>query len=62
MIDNKLDPKDITSMIYQRAANHYIKIYKEEDNEKEFYIKKLKDIPEKSKEYQLKLFNTLFKD
>lgn len=62
LIDNKLDPKDITAMIYQRATNHYIKIYKEEDNEKEFYIKKLKDIPEKSKEYQLKLFNTLFKD
>ena len=62
LIDNKLDSKDITSMIYQRAANHYIKIYKEEDDEKKFYIKKLKDIPEDSKEYQLKLFNILFKD
>lgn len=62
LIDNKLDPKDITAMIYQRAANHYIKIFKEEDDEKKFYIKKLKSIPWTSKKYQLNLFNALFKD
>ena len=62
LIDNRLDSKDITSMIYQRAANHYIKLYKEEDDETKFYIKKLKSIPWTSKKYQLNLFNALFKD
>lgn len=62
LVDNRIDAKDITALIYQRAANHYIKIFKEEDNKKEFYIKKIKQLPRTSKEYQLNLFNNLFKD
>ena len=61
LVDNRIDAKDITALIYQRAANHYIKIFKEKDNEKEFYIKKIKQLPWTSKKYQLNLFNSLFK-
>lgn len=60
LIDNILNWKDLTSLIYQRAVNHYIKIFAEEYNPKKFYIKKLKDLPNNSKEYQLNLFNSLF--
>ena len=62
LVDNKMDPKDLTALIYQWAVNRYIKILTEKDNEKEFYIKKLKQIPWKSKEYQLNLFNSIFKN
>lgn len=62
LVDNRIDPKDITALIYQRAANHYIKLYKENSDEKEFYIKKIKQLPWSSKKYQLNLFNSLFKD
>ena len=62
LIDNKVDPKDLTALIYQRAINRYIKIFAEDDNSKKFYIKKLKDLPLNTKKYQLNLFNSLFKD
>ena len=62
LVDNRIDPKDITALIYQRAANHYIKLYRENSDEKEFYIKKIKQLPWTSKKYQLNLFNSLFKD
>lgn len=62
LVDNRIDPKDITALIYQRAANHYIKLYKENSDEKKFYIKKIKQLPWSSKKYQLNLFNSLFKD
>lgn len=62
LVDNKLDPKDLTSLMYQWAINRYIKIFAEADNEKQFYIKKLKQLPSNSKKYQLNLFNSLFKD
>lgn len=61
LIDEKIDGKDLTSLIYMRAIKHYIKIFAEEENPKKFYIKKLKDLPENSKKYQLNLFNSLFK-
>ena len=60
LVDNKLDPKDMTSLIYRRAANKYIKICAEDDKNKKFYIKKLKDLPESSKDYQKNLFKKLF--
>lgn len=62
LVDNRIDPKDITALIYHRAANHYIKILKEDHNERKFYIKKLKRLPWNSKKYQLNLFNSLFKE
>ena len=49
LIDDKLDPKDITSLIYRWASNRYIKICAEDDTNKKFYIKKLKDLPQSSK-------------
>ena len=61
LIDNELNWKDLTSLIYQRAANHYIKIYAEDGKYKSFYIKKLKQLPNTTKKYQLDLFNSLFK-
>jgi len=61
LIDEKIDGKDLTSLIYMRAIKHYIKIFAEEENPKKFYIKKLKNLPENSKKYQLNLFNSLFK-
>ena len=60
MIDDKLDPKDITSLIYRWASNKYIKICAEDDKNKKFYIKKLKNLPYSAKEYQNKLFKKLF--
>ena len=60
LIDNILNWKDLTSLIYQRAVNRYIKLFAEEDNPKNFYIKKLKDLPKNTKAYQLNLFNSLF--
>lgn len=62
LVDNRIDPKDLTALIYQWAVNHYIKIYAEKDNWKKYYIKKLKQLPWTSKKYQLNLFNSLFKD
>jgi len=62
LIDDKLDPKDITSLIYRWASNKYIKICAEDDKNKKFYIKKLKDLPDSAKEYQKKLFKKLFSD
>jgi len=62
LIDDKLDPKDITSLIYRWASNKYIKICAENDKNKKFYIKKLKNLPESAKEYQKKLFKKLFSD
>lgn len=61
LVDEKIDGKDLTSLIYMRAIKHYIKISAEEDHPKRFYIKKLKDLPEDTKKYQLNLFNRLFK-
>ena len=60
LIDDKLDPKDITSLIYRWASNRYIKICAEDDTNKKFYIKKLKDLPQSAKEYQKNLFKKLF--
>ena len=60
LIDDKLDPKDITSLIYRWASNRYIKICAEDDRNKKFYIKKLKDLPESAKEYQKNLFKKIF--
>ena len=60
LVDDKLDPKDITSLIYRWASNKYIKICAEDDKNKKFYIKKLKNLPESAKEYQKKLFKKLF--
>jgi hypothetical protein len=60
LIDDKLDPKDITSLIYRWASNKYIKICAEDDKNKKFYIKKLKDLPKDAKEYQKNLFNKIF--
>lgn len=60
IIDDVVDGKDITALIYQRASLKYIKIFSE-DNNKKFYIKKLKDLPSSAKKYQVELFNNLFK-
>ena len=60
MIDDKLDPKDITSLIYRWASNKYIKICAEDDKNKKFYIKKLKKLPDSAKEYQKNLFKKIF--
>ena len=62
LIDDKLDPRDITSLIYQWTSNKYIKICAEDDKNKKFYIKKLKNLPDSSKEYQKNLFKKLFSD
>jgi hypothetical protein len=62
LIDDKLDPKDITSLIYRWASNKYIKICAEDDKNKKFYIKKLKNLPDSVKEYQKNLFKKLFSD
>ena len=60
MIDDKLDPKDITSLIYRWASNRYIKICAEDSSNKKFYIKKLKDLPKDTKEYENNLFKKIF--
>lgn len=60
LVDNKLDPKDMTSLIYRWAASKYIKICADDDKNKKFYIKKLKDLPESSKDYQKNLFKKIF--
>jgi len=60
LIDDKLDPKDITSLIYRWASNKYIKICAEDDKNKKFYIKKLKNLPDSAKDYQKNLFKKLF--
>ena len=60
IIDDVVDWKDITALIYQRAALKYIKIFSEIDNKK-FYIKKLKSLPSSAKKYQVEFFNSLFK-
>ena len=60
IIDDVVDGKDITALIYQRASLKYIKIFSESDNKK-FYIKKLKDLPSSAKKYQIELFDSLFK-
>jgi intein-encoded DNA endonuclease-like protein len=62
LIDDKLDPKDTTSLIYRWASNKYIKICAEDDKNKKFYIEKLKNLPDSAKEYQKKLFKKLFSD
>jgi hypothetical protein len=62
LIDDKLDPKDITSLIYRWASNRYIKICAEDDKSKKFYIKKLKNLPESAKDYQKNLFKKIFSD
>ncbi len=62
LIDDKLDPKDITSLIYRWASNRYIKICAEDDKSKKFYIKKLKNLPESPKDYQKNLFKKIFSD
>ena len=62
LVDNKINPKDLTALIYEWAVNHYIKIYAEKDDWKNYYIKKLKQLPWNSKEYQLNFFNSLFKE
>ncbi len=60
LVDDKIDPVDLTSLIYQRAIDRYIKICTEEKNSKKFYLKKLKDLPLWAKEYQKDLFDNLF--
>ena len=60
LIDDKLDPKDITSLIYRWASNKYIKICAEDHKNKKFYIKKLKKLPDSAKEYQKNLFKKIF--
>ena len=60
LIDDKLDPKDITSLIYRWASNRYIKICAEDDKNKKFYIRKLKDLPKDDKDYQKNLFKKIF--
>jgi len=60
LIDDKLDPKDITSLIYRWASNRYIKICAEDSSNKKFYIKKLKDLPKDTKEYEKNLFKKIF--
>jgi hypothetical protein len=60
LIDERVDAKDLTSIIYQRAVNRYIKICAEPDHPKKYFIKKLKNLPENTKKYQLDLFNDLF--
>ena len=60
LIDDKLDPRDITSLIYRWASNKYIQICAEDHKNKKFYIKKLKNLPESAKEYQKNLFKKLF--
>ena len=62
LIDDKLDPKDITSLIYRWASNKYIKICAEDHKNKKFYIKKLKDLPQSVKNYQKNLFKKLFSE
>jgi hypothetical protein len=62
LIDDKLDPRDVVSLIYRWASNKYIKICAEDDKNKKFYIKKLKNLPDSSKEYQKNLFKKLFSD
>jgi hypothetical protein len=48
-------------LIYQWAAGRYVRILKEEDRKTRFYMKKLKDLPQSTKAYQLELFNDIFK-
>ena len=60
LIDDQLDPRDITSLIYRWASNRYIKICTEDEKNRVFYIKKLKELPENTKEYQKNLFKKLF--
>ena len=62
MNDDKLDPRDVVSLIYRWASNKYIKICVEDDKNKKFYIKKLKNLPDSVKEYQKNLFKKLFSD
>ena len=60
LIDDKLDAKDITSLIYRWASNKYVRICAVDSHNKKFYIKKLKDLPDSTKEYQRNLFKKLF--
>ena len=60
LIDDVINWKDITALIYQWAAAWYVQILKNPRNKKRFYIKKIKYLPSNSKEYQLKFFNKLF--
>ena len=60
LVDDEVNPKDITSLIYRWASNKYIEICSEDINNKKFYLKKLKDLPQDTKEYQKNLFKKLF--
>lgn len=62
LIDDVINPKDITALIYQWASTKYIEIQCEEKDNNKFYIKKLKQLPSTAKSYQLKLFNNIFCD
>ena len=60
IIDEKLDSRDITALIYEWAANWYIEICSDEEKKNKFYIKKLKKLNPNAKKYQMDLFNSLF--
>lgn len=67
MIDDTIHPHDITALIYTWAANGYLKILQEKEKtsrwfESEKYkLKKLKDLPKNTEEYQKTFFDSIFK-
>ncbi len=65
LIDDKIDNRDLISLIYYWASKGYLGIEETESKtslfkKKDFILKKLKDLPEDAKEFELIIFKGLF--
>ena len=65
LIDDKIDNRDLISLIYYWASKGYLEIEETESKtslfkKKDFILKKLKDLPEDAKEFELIIFKGLF--
>ena len=62
VIDGSIDNKDISSLIVYWAQKGYLQIINkaEEDKKEDIYLKKQKDADEKMKNYEKKIFESMF--
>ncbi len=65
LIDDKIDNRDLLSLIYYWASNGYLEIEESEDKssffkKKDYVLKKIKDLPDDAKEFEKIIFNGLF--
>lgn len=58
LIDNKINPEDVTSLIFYWADKGYVKINL--DNANDPVIIRIKDLPDTAQDYEKRVFNGLF--